>query len=357
MRLGFGLYKSLLTPSNFQFAKQAGATHLVIQLVDYIGGSDQPDLMRDYLDGWGVTDNEHIPWSYDLLSGIQQEVRSHGLEWEAIENLDPAHWYDVLLDGAKKDVQLEQLKQLLRAMGKLGIPILGYYFSLAGVWGWLGEASGRGGAKSIVFDASKIPAQQPIEKGMVWNMEYQKRTPGEVHPPVSREEIWQRYRYFLDHVLPIAEEEGVRMVAHPDDPPMSPLRETARLFTTITNYEKLAELYPSAAHGFECCLGTIQEMKESEKDVYQFVDEQSRAGEIGYVHFRNVVGKVPRYREAFVDEGDIDMPRIVKILAANKYDGLLIPDHTPEMSCGAPWHAGMAFAMGYMRALLQTTTA
>jgi mannonate dehydratase len=89
-------------------------------------------------------------------------------------------------------------------------------------------------------------------------------------------------------------------------------------------------------------------------DVYDAVDRYSRANRIGYIHFRNVVGKVPQYHEVFVDEGDIDMVKIMHILKANKWEGVLIPDHTPELHCDAPWHAGMAYAIGYMRALLTT---
>ena len=71
------------------------------------------------------------------------------------------------------------------------------------------------------------------------------------------------------------------------------------------------------------------------------------------MHFRNVKGKVPKYHEVFVDEGDLDMLRAIRILHGNGYDGMVVPDHTPHMSCDAPWHAGMAFALGYMRAALQ----
>ena len=74
---------------------------------------------------------------------------------------------------------------------------------------------------------------------------------------------------------------------------------------------------------------------------------------LAYVHFRNVTGKVPYYKETFVDDGDIDMLRLLEILKRNEFDGVLVPDHTPQMACAAPWHAGMAFALGYMRAALQ----
>ena len=71
------------------------------------------------------------------------------------------------------------------------------------------------------------------------------------------------------------------------------------------------------------------------------------------MHFRNVRGKVPFYQETFVDEGDIDMPRVLKILKANGFNGVIIPDHAPQMTCDAPWHAGMAYPLGWMKAALQ----
>jgi mannonate dehydratase len=110
------------------------------------------------------------------------------------------------------------------------------------------------------------------------------------------------------------------------------------------------DIRPSHWNGIEFCAGSIAEMTEG--SVYDAVDRYSRQGKICYVHFRNVKGKVPRYHEVFVDEGDVDMIRVLRILKRNGYDGVVIPDHTPQMTCAAPWHAGMAFALGYMRAAL-----
>ncbi len=351
MKLGLGLYKSILTASNFNFARQAGATHIVAQLVDYIKG-DNPTLTGNYLNGWGETRNQHKPWTYDDLSSLKRSINDAGLELEAIENLDPSHWYDVLLDGPEKENQLEGLKQLIKNMGKVGIPILGYYFSLAGVWGWTSQKSGRGLPNSVVFDASRIDVDTPIPKGMVWNMRYEDNPDNEVLAPVSREEMWQRLDHFLSTMLPIAEENNVKLVAHPDDPPLPELRGTARLFYNPQEYEKLLTLHSSPANGFEFCLGTLQEMPGS--DVYGLLDKYTREDRIGYIHFRNVVGKVPQYREAFVDEGDLDMVRVMTILKKNDYDGVIIPDHTPEMTTAAGWHSGMAYALGYMKGVIQT---
>ncbi len=352
IHLGLGLYKSLLNDNNFRFARQCGATHIVVQLVDYVKGGDNPSLTQNYLGGWGVTRTEGKLWQLDELLAIKKQMESHGLTWAAIENFDPAHWYDILLDGPKKHRQMEDLKFMLRNIGKAGIPVMGYYFSLAGVWGWTSGPEGRGGAMSVVFDEAEIDPQMPIPNGMVWNMTYNEEAEKGHRAPVSRDEMWERLRWFLGEILPVAEECGVKMVAHPDDPPLPELRGTARLFHSFEEYEKLLSVSASPANGFEFCMGTLQEMKEG--NLYDLLDRHSAAGHIGYIHFRNVVGKVPRYREAFVDEGDIDMVRAMQILKKNNYEGVIIPDHTPEMSCGAPWHAGKAFALGYMRGILQT---
>ena len=353
MKLGLGLYKSLLNDNNFEFAKQAGATHLVVHLVDYFNSDgNNPELMQDYLKGWGVTKNQNKLWEYDQLIALKKQIESHGLKWEAIENFDPSHWYDILLDGPKKDQQLENLKYMIRNIGKAGIPILGYYFSLAGVWGWSSGKFGRGNSNSVVFDKSKIDSTTPIPNGMIWNMVYDPDAPKGTIPPVETEELWQRFEYFLSRVMPIAEENNVRLVAHPDDPPLESLRGSARLIYKPELYDKLLSTVDSPSNGLEFCMGTIQEMANS--DVYESLDKYSKINKIGYIHFRNVVGKVPHYREAFVDEGDIDMLKALKILKANDYQGILIPDHTPEMNSSSPWHTGMAFAIGYMKAALQS---
>jgi mannonate dehydratase len=83
------------------------------------------------------------------------------------------------------------------------------------------------------------------------------------------------------------------------------------------------------------------------------IDQYTRQDAVAYVHFRNIRGKVPHYHEVFVDEGDVDMLRVIRILRDNQFEGVIIPDHTPQMMCAAPWHAGMAYALGYMKAGIQ----
>jgi mannonate dehydratase len=351
MKLGLGLYRHMLDRENFQFARQAGATHIVAHLVDYFrsgsrGAHDQP-IGADT--GWGRAGNPNQLWTVDELKSLRRDIESAGLELAAIENFDPAHWHDILLDGPRKREHYENIKTIVRRVGEAGIPIIGYNFSIAGVCGRVKAPFARGGALSVGMDG---PFDTPMPRGMAWNMIYESDPVAGIEPPVTHDVLWQRLSEFLDEILPIAEEAGVTLAAHPDDPPMPTMRGQPRLVYQPAMYQRLLDLHPSRASALEFCIGTLAEMIEG--NVYDATAQYCGQGKLAYVHFRNIRGKVPHYGETFVDDGDIDMLRVLQILKANDFRGVLIPDHTPQMICGAPWHAGMAYALGYMRCALQT---
>jgi mannonate dehydratase len=351
VKLGLGLYRHMLTRENFQFARQAGATHLVAHLVDYFkGGAKNPrDNQPTGTDsGWGLAGDPDKLWSADELIALRQRVEAEGLKLEAIENFDPAHWCDVLLDGPKKKVHLENCKTIVRNLGEAGIPIMGYNFSIAGVCGRTHAPYARGNAMSVGMEG---PLDTPMPNGMAWNMIVNEHATAGTVPAATPEQLWSRLGDFLEAVAPVAEQAGVKLALHPDDPPLPFMRGQPRLVYQPQLYQRVIDLKPSPANALEFCLGSLAEMTDG--DIYDAVEQYSRQQKIGYVHFRNVTGKVPHYRETFIDDGDIDMIRVLKILKKNRFDGVLIPDHTPQMSCSAPWHAGMAFAMGYMKAALQ----
>lgn len=349
MKLGLGLYQQILTVDNFRFARQCGATHIVAHLSNYF--ASDPNIPSTTNNGWGNVDSDDYRWTYEGLLDLKKAVEAEGLKLEALENFNPAHWYDVLLDGPRKAEQIEHLKQIIRDAGRVGIPVIGYNFSLAGVWGHVNGPYARGGAQSVGFLGADGPEETPIPNGMVWNMIYDPNAPAGNIGTVSHEQLWQRVTDFLREVLPVAEEAGVRLAAHPDDPPMPTIRGTARLVYQPRYYQQLLDLVPSKASALEFCIGSLAEMTEG--DIYEVVDQYSAQQVIGYVHFRNVRGKVPNYKEVFVDEGDVDMLRVLQILKKNQYNGVIIPDHTPQIHCDAPWHAGMAYALGFMRAALR----
>ncbi|MBI4580761.1 MAG: mannonate dehydratase [Planctomycetes bacterium] len=354
MKIGLGLYCSQLTTDHFRFARQAGATDIVAHLVDY--RSEFPKLVRN-ASGTGyvwprsqMASTKHL-WTEEELRDLKAAIEAEGLRLAAVENFDPCHWHDVLLDGPRKREQLEDLKTMIHRVGKVGIPIIGYDFSVAGVWGHVVGPFARAGAESVAFLGPDGPPETPIPSGQVWNMTYDADAPPGTVGTVTSDQLWQRLADFLNAVLPVAEEAGVRLAAHPDDPPMPTIRGTARLVYQPHHYRRLLAINASPASALEFCMGPIQEMTDG--SLYETLHEFSAQGRIGYVHLRNIVGKVPRYHEVFIDEGDIDVIRALRILHKNGYDGVLIPDHTPQMCCAAPWHAGSAYALGYMRAAIE----
>jgi mannonate dehydratase len=351
MKLGFGLYYHQLTDENFRFARQCGATHLTVHLVDYFHGNKENDNQPvGDKQGWGIAGHTLKQWETYSLIKLRKSVEKHGLELFAIENFDPAQWYDVLLAGPKREEQLEGLKKIIRKVGEAGISTIGYNFSIAGVYGRTESKAARGNADTVEVHKNK-EHDIPIPKGTIWNMTYDKNAESGVVENFSHDELWKRLKVFLDAVLPTAEESGVTLAAHPDDPPFKTLRQTPRLVYQPHMFKELLKLHPSTSNKLEFCIGTIAEMTEG--DVYKVTDEYSSRDAIAYVHCRNVRGKIPSYEEVFIDEGEIDIIRIFKILKENNFKGIIIPDHAPRMSCSAPWHAGMAYTMGFLQAALK----
>jgi len=353
MKLGFGLYKHMLNEEHYKFAKQCGATHVIIHLVDYFNQGNKDSLNNQPVGakgGWGIAGDPDKLWTVEEMVKIKEDLAKYDLVLEGIENFDPAHWHDILLDGPQRDRHIENVKTIIRNVGKAGIPVFGYNFSLAGVTGRIIENSARGTATSVGLNGKNDILEEPIPKGMIWNMIYDQNAEEGFQPEITHEDLWDKLKRFLEEVIPVAEEAGVIIAAHPDDPPLEFVRKQPRLVYQPEMYQRLIDLYPSSSNQLEFCLGTLAEM--SEGDIYEATDKYTKQNKVAYIHFRNVKGKVPYYKETFIDEGDIDMKRIIEILKKNHFEGVLIPDHTPQMSCKAPWHAGMAFAMGYMKALL-----
>jgi len=353
MKLGIGLYRHMLTPENFQFARQAGATHVIAHLTNYFQDTTQLPSADEAGGNYGVSSGEP-PWTYEQLHELKTSVTDGGLVLEAIENFDPAHWHDILLDGPQRAEHIENIKNIIRNMGKVGIPVMGYYFSLAGVYGWTKGPWARGEASAVGYVEELAPPPSPIPNGQIWNMTYQADAPSGTVAAVDEATVWARLEAFLQEIIPVAEEAGVRLAAHPDDPPLPVLRDTGRLIYRPERYQRLLDLVPSHHNALEFCVGAISEMRDAEMDVYEAIDRYSQQNKIGYIHLRNVRGKVPNYHEVFIDEGDTDMFRVLEILKRNNYEGVLIPDHVPEMTCDASWHAGMAHALGWMKAAISS---
>jgi mannonate dehydratase len=171
--------------------------------------------------------------------------------------------------------------------------------------------------------------------------------------------MWDNLKYFLERVVPVAEETGVKMAMHPDDPPLSPIRGMGRIMSSIENYEKLLDLVPSPVNGIALCQGNFTLMTDDLPGVIRHFGSKSK---IFFVHFRDVRGTAQKFEETFHDEGKTDMLACMRAYRDIGYEGVCRPDHVPTMegdSNERPMYSsiGRLFAIGYIKGLREAVYA
>jgi mannonate dehydratase len=172
----------------------------------------------------------------------------------------------------------------------------------------------------------------------------------------SADDMWANYTYFLRAVLPAAEEAGVKLALHPDDPPVAKMNGVAKLFTHYDGYRRAEEIAGKSPNwGLTFCAGTWSEGgNQMGKDVFEMIHDFGGRGKIFEVHFRNVTGPLPHFVETFPDDGYMDMSRVMKTLREVRFSGAVEPDHVPRLAGDSGLlRAGTAYCIAYMRALLR----
>lgn len=282
-------------------------------------------------------------WEYQDLRRIKERCDSYGLILEALENV-PRTFYDKAMLGLPgRDEQIENYQTTIRNMAKAEIPTLGYNWMPNGVWR-TPHALGRGGVKVTSFDMAEVESA-PLVAGIKVIEQLGGRT-------ISHEEMWENYRYFATAVVPVAEEVGLKLALHPDDPPVSELGGIARLFDTSKGFKRaLEEIAPSPNHGMEFCMGCFSEMGENVIEAIRYFGER---GKIFYVHLRDVQGCIPKFQECFLGEGNFDVVVAMQTLKEVGFNGFIIDDHVPQMIDDSHWnHRGHAHATGYILGVLE----
>lgn len=273
-------------------------------------------------------------WEYEDLKAMVDQSTAHGLRLMALENV-PVHYYEKAMLGLPgRDEQIEHMCATIRNMGKAGIPILGYHWMPNKVWRTPEPATLRGGAKGTRFNLAE---HDPKE-----------RTHGR---EFSAEEMWDNYAYYLERILPVAEEAGVTLALHPDDPPVETLGGVDRIFRNFECFKRAMDTFDSPNHGLDFCMGCWSEMGPD--GVIPAIRHFGERGKLVYIHMRDVQGQVPCFNECFIDEGNLDVFEVVKTLKEVNFTGFIIDDHVPHMIGDTPWgHRGRAYAIGYIRALI-----
>ena len=283
----------------------------------------------------GVTDivGRYPGSDSDALLTLKKQVESAGLQLSVIEGYVPLRQVVLGLDGT--DDEIKNIQNLIRNMGKLGIPILTYNFMATGDMSRTSFTTlDRGGALVSSFDEALMEDAPPENRA-------------------GSDQLWLRLKNFLEQVIPVAEQSGVKLAMHPDDPPMSRFRGSDQIMSSRADYERLVDLVESESNGICLCQGCFSEMGE---DVPASIRALGKS--IVYAHFRDVRGCVPKFQETFHDCGQTDMPETVRAYKEIGFTGPARPDHVPLLE-GEQGEAtgysmmGRLFAVGYMRGLIQ----
>src|SRR5207247_2652450 len=265
-------------------------------------------------------------WSVDELVDLRERCERAGLVVEGIENVPYRHWDKVLLGKPGRERQLENYATTIRNMAAARIPVLGHHFLPTYVWRTDMRARGRGGALVSVYDEAVADKGNALAG-------YKLAPDVPITDRLNREQMWDNYRVFLEAVLPVAEEAGVRLALHPDDPPTeAALGGIERILISPAAMKRAWEVSAnSPAWGLDLCLGTVSEMA-GEASVNELIDFFGPKGKIFYVHMRDVQGTVPKFKEAFLGEGNYNPAAVLRRLASVGVDGLVIDDHGPTMN-------------------------
>jgi mannonate dehydratase len=305
-------------------------------------------------------------WAYADIKRLVDRVGAFGLRVEAIENL-PNHFYDKVLLGVHgRDEQIEHVRATITNLGRAGVPVLGLNFMLQSVWRTDLGPSGRGGAHVSAYDHAT--AADPARRDEIWVARRDRRIADAKDSwvrgahlggdaTIGHEHLWANYEYFVRALVPAAEDAGVRICFHPDDPPAAGLHGVARILTTVNALERAATVVDSDALGTELCLGTVSEMG-GRAAVLDAVHRLGARGKIFYVHLRDVAGTMPAFRECFLGEGNYSPLEVIRALHDVGFDGFILDDHTPGLvGDDAYGYRGRAHALGYIQALIDTVMA
>ncbi|MHB1415375.1 MAG: mannonate dehydratase [Chloroflexota bacterium] len=302
-------------PETLAFLKQLGFDEVLLS------------LYRATTPGTDRLEESHI---YRLCDSC----RRAGLSVAALEHVPFKFYGKAMLGLPGRDEQIENYCGVVRAASRAGVPVLGIHWMPSGVCRTAPAAPIRGGALAPAFAQDELDGAT-----LTFDRQY------------SPEEMWADFAYFMRAVLPVAEEVGVKLALHPNDPPVPVIGGVPQLFHNFAAFRRALDEFPSDALGLDFCQGTWAEMPDV--DLFQAIRHFVTRRKVLYVHFRNVRGRVPRFTETFVDEGDVDMLAALKVYKECGFDGFFIDDHVPAMAGDSAWgHRAHAYAAGYIRALL-----
>lgn len=305
----------------------------------------------------------------DELVALRALGEKHGLSVDmtsAAFMSSGGHPSNIILGAEGRDREIEAFQTLLKNCAAAGIPALKYNLALMPI---LRSAVVQGRGDSLnhrwrvsdmtnsplmtIWDGKSAMTDPEIHTAPYDQVAYFKKLVGNV----TADELWERITYFLDRVVPVANQYKVRMALHPEDPGVPPggYHGVPRVLGTVEGLKKFVGIQESPYHGLTFCQGTISEdLEDPGHQIYDVIRWFGERNKIFLVHFRNVRGGRDNVElEIFPDEGSVDMVKALRVYRDVGYGGMLVPDHVPFGPPGAEAE-NFAFCYGYIRGLLQS---
>jgi mannonate dehydratase len=305
-------------------------------------------------------ETEPAAWTADSLAKLRELCEAHGVALDMIEfptlssaSIDaasPQHTANpqratgtgkgiMLGREPERQQEIDQACEIIRACAQVGIPAAKYNMNLLGVLR-TADTPGRGGSRYSTWRLAEAKEDPPLTAA----------------GHVSAEIAWERITYFLERVVPVAEEHKVRLACHPHDPgvPAAGFRGVVRVLGTVEGMKRFVEIKASPYHGLNLCLGSTAEMLQNPAtEIHDVIRYFGTRGKIFNIHFRNIRGHRDDFQEVFPDEGDMHMPDVMRTLKQVGYSYMVMPDHMPRHEDDPRQDQAFAFGYGYIKALIQ----
>ena len=318
------------------------------------GGSPDPEQGFKSLGRWGIKNvvasaqisEGRLYATVDELKRLTDMAGKYGI---TVDILDPPflpsshidrerHPAIMLGQNPERDRDIEQVQTMIRNCAAANIPCIKYNLSILGVLR-TGRTPGRGDTNYSTYRLKDAHPSSPLTRAGV----------------VDADRYWERITYFLDRVIPVANEYKVRMACHPNDSPVPPegYQGVVAVLGTVEGLKKFVSIRESPYHGLNFCQGTVSEMlADPGKEICDVIRYFGSRQKIFNVHFRNIRGHRDDFMEVGIDEGDVDMFQAMQAYRDVGYRYMVHPDHV----VASPSETGgeyTSFCYGYIRALIQ----
>ncbi|MCI0418914.1 MAG: mannonate dehydratase [Acidobacteria bacterium] len=290
-------------------------------------------------------------WSVEGLTKLRERVESHGIHLDMIPlplssaYITRAELPSIMLgQSPQRDRDIDSVCQMIRNASKAGIPAVKYNMSILGVVR-SDPTPGRGRSTYSTFVYEKAKHDPPLTEA------------GPVPPDV----YWERITYFLEKVVPVANEHKLRIACHPHDPGMphdKGYRGVHTVLGSVDGLKRFLSIKESPYHGLNFCQGTVSEMlQDPGKEILKVIHYFGSRKKIFNVHFRNIKGRFLNFQETYIDNGDVDMLKAMRVYKEAGYDGMMMPDHVPKIAADPKGYQAFAYTFGYIKALIAAVNA